>query len=795
MKLSINFKVLWDSLDEAKSAKNVARTCIHSGNAGDIIYSLPTVKELGAKHYIINLNSDPAIGGRGITFEAAKALAPLLLAQSYIERVTIVRCNVFLEYLDPDQPMEGIDYILDRFRLQDPDKHHLAISHAMAFGIHVNLYEKWLYVGVEEKIKDYVIVALTPRYRSLPREFWVKVLSGLDNIILLGIPREFYCMAGINGDFVTCKDFLEMAKIINGSKLFIGNPSLPYAIAEGLKIPRLVELPYQPRNAYPIGKNGYVVPNSIKEARMLIEQLVSDSKEKKVAYIHRQNQTYEILDGSFLKASIIIPVFNKLEYTKQCIKALYDNTPIPLFELIIVNNASTDGTKEYLDQLSQQVNNIKVIHNQENLGFAKACNQGARIAEGRYLVFLNNDTVPLKGWLDALIETIEKDEKIGAVGTKLIYPDGRLQEAGSVIFNDGTGWNFGKGDEAHKDIYNEAYEVDYCSGACLLVRKDLFWKIGGFDERYSPAYYEDTDLCFALRKLGYKVVYCPRCEVIHFEGVTINENIHKDFKTMQIETKRQDRRYEREKDKEIIINTPKMSIKGPILVIGVYLANQKNNVRDIVSEFNNSLEWNVTQKWIAIGGDPPNDEIRKVTVQKYEKYIPKFVLVNKLLSRIKLDNYHFLLISDDDIILPSNFLDQFLEIQMECDFAIAQPARSHNSYVDHVFVEQLDGLKARRTRFVEIGPLVSFRHDIFSLIFPFDERSPMGWGYDFVWPYLLEKKGLRMGIIDATPVDHSMRKPVANYIYKKAKRDMELYLLQNPHLSKEEAFRILESYV
>jgi len=387
MRLSINFKILWDSLDEDKSAENLARTCIHSGNAGDIIYSLPTVKELGAKHYIINLNSDPAIGGRGITFDVAKALAPLLLAQPYIERVTIVRCNVFLEYLDPDQPMEGIDYILDRFRLQDPDKHHLAISHAMAFGIHVNLYEKWLYVGVEEKIKDYVVVALTPRYRSLPREFWIKVLSGLDNIILLGIPREFYCMAGINGDFVTCNDFLEMAKIINGSKLFIGNPSLPYAIAEGLKVPRLVELPYQPRNAYPIGENGYVVPNSVKEARMLIEQLVSDSKEKKVAYIHRQNQTYEILDGSSLKASIIIPVFNKLEYTKQYLDVLYTVTPNHLFELIIVNNASMDGTKKFLNEFAKTHPNVKVIHNQENLGFAKACNQGARAAKGKYLVY------------------------------------------------------------------------------------------------------------------------------------------------------------------------------------------------------------------------------------------------------------------------------------------------------------------------------------------------------------------------------------------------------------------------
>ncbi len=278
MKLGINFKILWDNINEVGFDQRKARTCIHSGNAGDIIYSLPTVKELGAKHYIINLNSDPAVGGRGITFETAKALAPLLLVQPYIERVTIVKCNVFLEYLDPDQPMEGIDYILDRFRLQDVNKHHLAICHALAFGIHINLYEKWLHVDSEEESKDYIVVALTPRYRSLSREFWIETLSTLRNIVLLGTPKEYHCVTGIHGNFVTCKDFLEMAKIIKGAKLFIGNPSLPYAIAEGLKVKRLVELPQQPRNAYPIGENGYVVPNSVEETRIVIEQLVSTSK-------------------------------------------------------------------------------------------------------------------------------------------------------------------------------------------------------------------------------------------------------------------------------------------------------------------------------------------------------------------------------------------------------------------------------------------------------------------------------------------------------------------------------------
>src|SRR5208337_2601200 len=257
-----------------------------------IIYSLPTVKELGAKHYVINLCTDPGswlFGGRTISFNTARALAPLLLSQSYIKRVTITASNLPLEFLD--QPMEGIDFKLDTFRLHEPNKHHLAICHALAFGVHLNLFEQWLHVETKEAEKDYIVVSLTPRYRSLTKEFWLEVFAGLDNVIVLGIPEEFHCVAGIRAEFVTCSDFLEIAKIIKGSCLFIGNPSLAYAIAEGLKVPRIVELPAEFQNAYPIGRTGYVVPHSILEARNLIDTLLSDSSVTDMRY---QNQTLSL---------------------------------------------------------------------------------------------------------------------------------------------------------------------------------------------------------------------------------------------------------------------------------------------------------------------------------------------------------------------------------------------------------------------------------------------------------------------------------------------------------------------
>jgi hypothetical protein len=235
-------------------------------------------------------------------------------------------------------------------------------------------------------------------------------------------------------------------------------------------------------------------------------------------------------------------------------------------------------------------------------------------------------------------------------------------------------------------------------------------------------------------------------------------------------------------------------IKENVLVAGIYLANQENAIEHIVEQFNLSQNFQVTQKWIALFGNAPSESVKTVTTMKSEEPQPKFVLLNKILSEEKLKKYDYIIICDDDITLGDDFLDDFLDLQKKYDFALAQPARTHNSHIDHPFVEQFDGLKARKTRFVEIGPVVSIRKDAFSALLPFDESTHMGWGYDFVWPCIIEKRGLRMGIIDATPVDHSMRKPVKNYNYDKANQSMQEYLSKNRHLSKDEAFTILESY-
>ena len=231
-----------------------------------------------------------------------------------------------------------------------------------------------------------------------------------------------------------------------------------------------------------------------------------------------------------------------------------------------------------------------------------------------------------------------------------------------------------------------------------------------------------------------------------------------------------------------------------VLIMGVYLLDKPSHICRIKSELGRSSKWEVEQRWVGLGTGGIPEEVAGVTVRKVVSPATKFSLLNQLLTETNLASFKFVIASDDDIILPEGFLDRYLESVMRYDLVLAQPARTHDSFIDHPFVEQLDGLAARWTRFVEIGPLFSVHRRAFPLIFPFDEASPMGWGYDFVWPTIIANAGLKMGIIDAVPVAHSLRKPVLYYQHEKASGEMEDFLAYRPHLSPDDAFFIMESY-
>lgn len=233
---------------------------------------------------------------------------------------------------------------------------------------------------------------------------------------------------------------------------------------------------------------------------------------------------------------------------------------------------------------------------------------------------------------------------------------------------------------------------------------------------------------------------------------------------------------------------------GGVLVLGVYLVDRENHAVAIAQELGRSRRHRVEQRWVALGKSAIPAPLAGVTAWKTESPASKFGLLNELLASSAPERHEVVLVCDDDITMPEGFLDRYLEIVERRDLALAQPARSHDSCTDHAIVEQLEGLEARATRFVEIGPVFSMRRDVLPLLAPFDLSSPMGWGYDYVWPLVLERAGLRMGIVDATPIGHTLRKPAAHYPFREHLQAMKAYLATRPHLTFEEAFTILEAW-
>jgi len=227
---------------------------------------------------------------------------------------------------------------------------------------------------------------------------------------------------------------------------------------------------------------------------------------------------------------ISILTWNKLELLRNCIESIFKNTRYPFYRICVFDQASTDGTREYLESLGDK---IDVIHSPENIGFVLGNNQVFKKYPDNDILLLNNDTLVTDGWLEALVECAYSAEDIGIVGAKLIYPDGRLQEAGGEVFRDGSARNIGKYDDPNKPEYNLLREVDYCSGACLYIKRDLLNRIGGFDERFVPGYCEDTDICFRAREVGFKVMYQPKSVVVHLEGATATTDVRRGLKRYQ----------------------------------------------------------------------------------------------------------------------------------------------------------------------------------------------------------------------------------------------------------------------
>lgn len=220
--------------------------------------------------------------------------------------------------------------------------------------------------------------------------------------------------------------------------------------------------------------------------------------------------------------SIIIPVYNQYKYTERCLYSILKTVKDIPYEIIIADDCSTDKTKT----IQKYIKNIRVVKTKTNSGFLLNCNNAAKEANGEYIWLLNNDTEIFENTLSSLIETFNKKKDVGAVGSKLIYNNIVLQEAGGIVYSDATGCNYGRWTKLfyNESKFNYLKEVDYCSGCSLLIKKDLWSELGGFDEYFAPAYYDESDLCFRIRQKGLKVYYQPKSELIHYESVSLKNS-------------------------------------------------------------------------------------------------------------------------------------------------------------------------------------------------------------------------------------------------------------------------------
>lgn len=281
-----------------------------------------------------------------------------------------------------------------------------------------------------------------------------------------------------------------------------------------------------------------------------LSQYQNDTTDKSLSerlriYKMDKRENYPVLEFTKYKnplVSIIIPVYNQFSYTYGCLESILENTKNISYEIIIGDDCSSDETSHILDY----VKNIKVNRNKNNLRFLLNCNYATKLAKGKYILFINNDTNVQPYWLDSLIETIESDSKIGMVGSKLVYPNGSLQEAGGILWKDGSAWNYGNKSDPDASEYNYRKEADYISGASIMIKSSLWKKIGGFDRRFVPAYCEDSDLAFEVRNHGYKVVYDPFSIVVHYEGISNGTDVNQGVKKYQVENS--NKFYEKWKD-------------------------------------------------------------------------------------------------------------------------------------------------------------------------------------------------------------------------------------------------------
>lgn len=256
--------------------------------------------------------------------------------------------------------------------------------------------------------------------------------------------------------------------------------------------------------------------------------------ERSVATLARRAPTLSI-EPSSPKVSIVIPVYGQMPFVLNCLDSLAQHVSRHSVEIIVADDASPDPMRT---ALLAQIPWIRYERRAVNGGFVDCCNSAVDLSRGEFVVLLNSDTRVVPRWLDELIDGFELFPKAGMTGSKLFNFDGTLQEAGGIFWRDGSAHNFGRGDDPNRPQYCHARQADYVSGAAIALRRSVWLEMGGFDELFRPAYCEDADLAFRLRRGGYEVWFLPYSRVIHYEGVTHGRDTSQGVKAYQVENLR-----------------------------------------------------------------------------------------------------------------------------------------------------------------------------------------------------------------------------------------------------------------
>lgn len=486
--------------------------------------------------------------------------------------------------------------------------------------------------------------------------------------------------------------------------------------------------------------------------------------------------------------SIIIPVFNKWHYTEVCIESLKETIDDSIVEVIVVDNGSTDSTMLEMEKLTSQHMWLKYIKNNENLGFAKACNVGALSSNSEYLLFLNNDTKLLPGWLEPLLFVLDTDREVAVVGSKLLFEDNTIQHAGVVMIVDadmterqlfGRHINYG----AHFRYPNAQVSMVYpvVTGACLLIRRTVFEEVGGFDTEYWNGY-EDVDLCLAVGEQGKKIVYVPESILYHYESKSGEQRFiktkHNEERLKQKWLAKSVHNYVNNMTDRTVVEvqgkSPYRYYYNTIAVIVPHYGELK-----YLALFVESLKLSFDRSIELIVINNSGDEDSRVYLENLKKEFPLMKVITpehnlgfpkSINEGLRMANSKYILIANNDIVLPPNTLTRLLNtLESDRDFGMVGPVANSVSGLQMVHDAAYSNLDEMRSyaerRFATMSkaqrvfPRIAFlctliKREVIEKIGLLDERFTPGNFEDDDYCLRVQLAGYKTVIDDSVFVHH-----------------------------------------